>query len=115
MQLFKGIIQKFSKEKIIFKIKFTTDNIALCYCRDGVLARSQVFLFSSRDITHDIVIAALSNVPSKYFNVGSTLFLGLYDAATSHNVKSTLKQRCVYQRCNLQRLATLKQHCVFQR
>ena len=41
--------------------------------------------------------------PSKHFNVGSTLLLGWYDVATSHNVKSTLKQRCVRQRWNLQR------------
>ena len=41
-------------------------------------------------------------IPSKHFNVGSTLFLGWYDVATSHNVKSTLKQRCVRQRRNLQ-------------
>ena len=37
-------------------------------------------------------------IPSKHFNIGSTLFLGSYDVATSHNVKSTLKQRCVCQR-----------------
>ena len=35
--------------------------------------------------------------PSKHFNVVSTLFLGWYDVATSHNVKPTLKQRCVRQ------------------
>ena len=39
--------------------------------------------------------------PSKHFNALSTLFLGRYDVATSHNVKSTLKQRCVSQRWNL--------------
>ena len=54
-------------------------------------------------------------LPSKHFNIGSTLFLVWYDVATSHNVKSTLKKRCVCQRWNLQRRATLKQHCVFQR
>ena len=32
----------------------------------------------------------------------STSFLGRYDVATSRNVKSTLKPRCVCQRCNLQ-------------
>ena len=57
----------------------------------------------------------IGNQPSKHFNVGSTLFLGWYDVATSHNVKSTLKQRCVRQRWNLQRWTTLKQRCVFQR
>ena len=51
----------------------------------------------------------------KHFNVGSTLFLGWYDVGTSHNVKSTLKKRCVQQHWNLQRSTTLKQHCVFQR
>ena len=44
--------------------------------------------------------------PSKHFNIGSTLFLGWYDVATSHNIKSTLKQRCVRQRWNLQRSTT---------
>ena len=34
-------------------------------------------------------------------NALSTLFLGRYDVATSHNVKSTLKQRCISQRWNL--------------
>ena len=49
------------------------------------------------------------------FHVGLTLFLGWYDVAKSHNVKSTLKQCCVRHRWNLQRLTTLKQRCVFQR
>ena len=40
----------------------------------------------------------------------STLFLGWYDVATSHNVKSTLKQRCVRQRWT-----TSNQRCTFQR
>ena len=57
----------------------------------------------------------ISLIPSKHFDVGSTLFLGWYDVATSHNVKSTLKQHCVRQRWNLQRWTTLKQRCVFQR
>ena len=35
--------------------------------------------------------------PSKHFNVVSTLPLGWYGVATSRNVKSTLKQRCVCQ------------------
>ena len=39
----------------------------------------------------------------------------LYDVATLHNVKSTLKQRCVCQLWNLQRRTTLKQRCVFPR
>ena len=34
-------------------------------------------------------------LPSKHFNVSSWLFLGWYDVTTSHNVKSTLKQRCI--------------------
>ena len=60
--------------------------------------------------------------PSKHFNVGSTLLLGWYDVATSHSVKSTLKQRCVFQRwttlkqlCVFQCWATLKWRCHFQR
>ena len=49
------------------------------------------------------------------FNVVSTLLLGWYDVVTSDNVKSTLKQRCVCQRSNLQRWTTSNQHCLFQR
>ena len=45
-------------------------------------------------------------LPSKHFNVVSMLFLGWYDVATSYNIKSTLKQRCVRQRWNLQRWTT---------
>ena len=52
--------------------------------------------------------------PSKHLNVVSTLLLGWYDVAMSHNVKSTLKQHCVRQSWNLQHLTTLKQSCVFQ-
>ena len=40
---------------------------------------------------------------SKHFNVVSTLSFGWYNVATWDNVKSTLKQRCVFQRWNLQR------------
>ena len=54
------------------------------------------------------------SLPSKHFNVGSTLFLGWYDVATWNNLKSTLKQRCVPQRRNLQRWTTSNQRCVFQ-
>ena len=57
----------------------------------------------------------ISLIPSKHFDVGSMLFLGWYDVATSHNAKSTLKQHYVRQRWNLQRWTTLKQRCVFQR
>ena len=56
---------------------------------------------------------SIRKISSKHFNVGSTLLLGWYDVATSHNVKSTLKQRYVRQRWNLQRSTTLKQRCVF--
>ena len=49
------------------------------------------------------------------FNVVSTLLFGWYDVVTSDNVKSTLKQRCVCQRSNLQRWTTSNQHCLFQR
>ena len=41
--------------------------------------------------------------PSKHFNVVSTLSFGWRDVATWDNVKSTLKQRSVFQRWNLQR------------
>ena len=39
----------------------------------------------------------------------------LYNIATWDNVKSTLKQRCVFQRWNLQRRTKSNQRCVFQR
>ena len=52
---------------------------------------------------------------SKHFDIISTLFLGWYHVAKSHNIKLTLEQRCVRQCGNLQRSATLKQRCVFQR
>ena len=44
----------------------------------------------------------------------STLSFGWYDVVAWGNVKSTLKQRCVFQRWNLQRRPTLNQCCVFQ-
>ena len=56
---------------------------------------------------------SFSSHHSKHFNVGSTLYSGWYNVAMSHNVKSTLKQRCVLRRWNLQRWTTLKQHFVF--
>ena len=43
------------------------------------------------------------SIPSKHFNIFSTLFLSWYDFATSYNIKSTLKQRCVRQLWDLQR------------
>ena len=49
--------------------------------------------------------------PSKHFNVVSMFLLGWYDVGMSDNVKSTLKQRCVYQRWNLLRWTKLSQHC----
>ena len=52
--------------------------------------------------------------PSEHFKVVSSLFLGWYDVATSDNVKSTLKQRCVCQRWNLQHWTTSNQRCLFQ-
>ena len=61
------------------------------------------FVFSSKSI------------PNNNFNVGSTLLLGWYNVVTSHDVKSTLKQRCVRQHWSLQPSTTLKEHCVFQR
>ena len=62
-----------------------------------------------------LIEKSIWNLLSKHFNVGSTLFLGWYDVATSHNVKSTLKQRCVRQRWNLQHWTTVKQRCISQR
>ena len=54
-------------------------------------------------------------LPSKHFNVVSMLFLGWNDVATSHNVKSTLKQCCVRQCWSLKHWATSNQRCPFQR
>ena len=56
-----------------------------------------------------------NEVPSKHFNVVSALSICWYNVATWDNVKSTLKQRCVFQRWNLQRRTTSNQRCVFQR
>ena len=55
------------------------------------------------------------NIPRKHFRVVSTLFLGWYDIAKSHNVKLTLKQRCVHQHWNSQCWTTSNQRCTFQR
>ena len=55
------------------------------------------------------------NLPSKHFNLVSMLPFGWYDVATWDNVKSTLKQRCVFQSWNLQHRTTSHQRCVFQR
>ena len=65
--------------------------------------------------TPKLVVLLCLHPPNKHLNVGSTLFLGWYDVAMSHNAKSTLKQRCVCQCWNLQRRTMLKQRCVFQR
>ena len=54
-------------------------------------------------------------LPSKHFNVVSTLSFGWCDFATRDNVKSTLKQRYVFQRWNLQRLTTSNQRWHEQR
>ena len=50
-----------------------------------------------------------------HFNVVSALSFGLYDVTTWVNMKSTLKQRCIFQRWSLQRRTTSNQRCVFQR
>ena len=36
----------------------------------------------------------MKKFPSKHFNVGWTVFIGWYDIAMLHNVKSALKKRC---------------------
>ena len=53
-----------------------------------------LFTFASALIRKQVKVQDRKNMPSKHFNVGSTLLLGWYDIATSHNAKSTLKQRC---------------------
>ena len=72
--------------------------------------RSRVKNFSSTIFR----FSQFHRVPSKHFIVVSTLSFGWYDAATWDNVKSTLKQRCVFQRWKWQRLTTSIQRCVFQ-
>ena len=52
----------------------------------------------------------MEQVPSKHLKVVSTLSFGWCDVATWDNFKSTLKQRCVFQRWNLQRLKA-RIHC----
>ena len=51
----------------------------------------------------------------KHFKFVSTLLVGWFAVMTLENVKSTLKQRCVRQRCNLQCWATSNQGWLFQR
>ena len=53
------------------------------------------------------------SIPSKHFNIFSTLFLSWYDFATPYNIKSTLKQRCVRQLWDLQGWTTSNQFCLF--
>ena len=56
--------------------------------------------------------------PSNHFKVVSTLLSGSYDVTTSENVKSTLKQRYVRQRWDLQHYTASNQRyqrCLFQR
>ena len=55
----------------------------------------------------------LTVFPRKHLNVVSSLSLSWYQVATSHNVKSTLKHRCVRQRWNLHRWTTSNQ-CLFK-
>lgn len=54
-------------------------------------------------------------LPSKHFDVVSSLFRGWYDVGTLDKAKSTLKQRCVHQHWHLQRWTISKQCCLFQR
>ena len=85
------------KQRIQLKILITLKFISL---------HEKLLELSSRKKRQDLKLREFDIwecYPSKHFNVGSMLFLGWYDVATSHNVKSTLKQRCVRQRWNLQR------------
>ena len=49
------------------------------------------------------LIYIANKYPSKHFNIVSTFSFGQYNVATWDNVKSMLKQRCVFQRYNSQR------------
>ena len=49
-----------------------------------------------------INIKTMLLLPSKYFNVVSTLFSGWYDITTLHNVELTFKQCCVRERWSFQ-------------
>ena len=60
-----------------------------------------------------IIITVFMCTHSKNFNVVSMLSFGWYEVATWYNLKSTLKQRFVFQCWNLQRQTTSKQRCVF--
>ena len=51
------------------------------------------------------------NSPSKHFNFVSMLSFGWYDVAMWYNLKSKFKQRCVFQRWNLQRQTMSNQRC----
>ena len=70
---------------------------------------AEELLAAERTFKHKIecraLLEALCEIENeiKELSTQQTLLLGWYDVATSHNVKSTLQQRCVRQRWNLQR------------
>ena len=73
------------KQRIQLKILITLKFISL---------HEKLLELSSRKKRQDLKLREFDIwecYPSKHFNVGSMLFLGWYDVATSHNVKSTLK------------------------
>ena len=74
-----------------------------------------IYVFNLINFTKLCSLLATFVNTQETFNVVSTLLFGWYDVVTSDNVKSTLKQRCVCQRSNLQRWTTSNQHCLFQR
>ena len=77
------------------------------YLTPKVVYRADAALFTVKETNFALLETTFKeryrNHPREHFNVGSTLHLGQYDVATSHNVKATLKQRCVHKRWNLQR------------
>ena len=87
-------------------------------CLKSFQIQQPIIMYHFESTSHNnhlnFIVQSLSK-PSKHFNVVSTLSFGWRDVATWDNVKSTLKQRCVFQRWNLQCLTTSNQRCVFQR
>ena len=72
---------------------------------------SQTVIWNTVSLFPKLIIVISQRTFQRQFDV----IFRWYDAATQHNVKSTLKQRCIRQRWNLQRSTTFKRRCVFQR
>ena len=112
------IILKVIISFISFIISFTTEAATWTCGKVSFLIKLQTWdlqLYYKRDSGTGVFLWVLQRFKEHRFNVVSTLSFGWCDVATWGNVKSTLKQRCVFQRWNLQHRTTLNQCCVFQR